>query len=97
MGASALIVATWVAADGTLDDLRRFAESRGESILPDCNDNTFVSNGKIYIYDAAGRRWPKTQKLCQLELEINWQLRPSEGTRRRINMPKKGHTEEQSD
>ena len=45
-----------VAADGTLHDLRPFAERGGESVAVDGKGNVFVANGQIFVYDPAGKK-----------------------------------------
>ena len=45
-----------VAADGTLRDLRSFAERGGESVAVDGNGNVYVANGQIFVYDPAGKK-----------------------------------------
>jgi hypothetical protein len=41
--------------DGTLTDLRPFADRGGESVAVDRNGNVYVANGQIFIYDSAGK------------------------------------------
>ncbi len=41
--------------DGTLSDLKVFAERGGESVAVDRKGNVFVANGQIFIYDPAGK------------------------------------------
>jgi sugar lactone lactonase YvrE len=43
-----------IAVDGTLTDLRPFAERGGESVAVDGKGNVFVANGQIFVYDPAG-------------------------------------------
>jgi hypothetical protein len=45
-----------VGADGTLGDLRSFAERGGESVAVDGNGNVYVANGQIFVYDPAGKQ-----------------------------------------
>jgi DNA-binding beta-propeller fold protein YncE len=45
-----------VEPDGTLSDLKPFAERGGESVAVDHQGNVFVANGQIFVYDAAGRQ-----------------------------------------
>ena len=44
-----------VGADGTLSDLRPFAERGGESVAVDRNGNVYVANGQIFVYDPTGK------------------------------------------
>jgi sugar lactone lactonase YvrE len=44
-----------VGIDGTLSDLRPFAERGGESVAVDRNGNVYVANGQIFVYDPAGK------------------------------------------
>jgi sugar lactone lactonase YvrE len=44
-----------VRADGTLGDLKPFAERGGESVAEDSRGNVFVANGQVFVYDAAGQ------------------------------------------
>jgi hypothetical protein len=43
-----------VGADGTLGDLRAFAQRGGESVAVDPNGNVYVANGEIFVYNPAG-------------------------------------------
>jgi sugar lactone lactonase YvrE len=45
-----------VSADGTLKDLRPFADRGGECVAVDERGNVYVANGQIVVYDAAGRQ-----------------------------------------
>jgi hypothetical protein len=45
-----------VAADGTLNDLRPFAERGGESVAVDRKGNVFVANGQIFVYSPEGKQ-----------------------------------------
>ena len=45
-----------VNSDGTLADLRRFADRGGESVAVDSNGNVYVANGQIFVYNAAGKQ-----------------------------------------
>jgi Pectate lyase superfamily protein/SMP-30/Gluconolactonase/LRE-like region len=45
-----------VNADGTLTDLKPFAERGGESVAMDREGNVYVANGQIFVYDAAGKQ-----------------------------------------
>jgi hypothetical protein len=45
-----------VNADGTLTDLRIFAERGGESVAVDASGNVYVANGQIFVYDGAGKQ-----------------------------------------
>ena len=44
-----------VREDGTLGDLKSFAERGGESVAEDSNGNVYVANGQVYVYDSSGR------------------------------------------
>lgn len=44
-----------VRPDGTLADLRPFANRGGESVAVDRHGNVYVANGQVFIYDASGR------------------------------------------
>ena len=44
-----------VNADGTLSDLKPFAERGGESVAVDGKGNVYVANGEIFVYDPAGK------------------------------------------
>lgn len=44
-----------VGADGTLNDLRPFADRGGESVAVDGKGNVYVANGQIFVYDPAGK------------------------------------------
>lgn len=43
-----------VRADGTLTDLKLFAQRGGESVTVDPHGNVFVANGQIFVYNPAG-------------------------------------------
>jgi sugar lactone lactonase YvrE len=43
-----------VRADGTLTDVKPFAERGGESVTVDTAGNVYVANGQIFVYNAAG-------------------------------------------
>lgn len=43
-----------VGADGTLVDLRPFANRGGESVAVDGSGRVFVANGQVFVYDAKG-------------------------------------------
>ncbi len=45
-----------VAADGTLKDLKVFAERGGESVAEDEAGNVYVANGEILVYDSSGKQ-----------------------------------------
>ncbi|MBT9330590.1 SMP-30/gluconolactonase/LRE family protein [Acidipila sp. 4G-K13] len=45
-----------VGADGTLSDLRPFAERGGESVAVDGAGNVYIANGQIFVYNPAGRQ-----------------------------------------
>ena len=44
-----------VKPDGTLADLKPFAERGGESVAVDSKGNVYIANGQIFVYDAAGK------------------------------------------
>jgi hypothetical protein len=44
-----------VGVDGTLSDLKPFAERGGESVAVDRNGNVYVANGQIFVYDPTGK------------------------------------------
>jgi len=44
-----------VQADGTLGNLRVFADRGGESAASDASGNVYVANGEIFVYDRDGR------------------------------------------
>ncbi len=45
-----------VAPDGTLQDLKPFAERGGECVAVDEAGNVYVVNGEIFVYDPTGKR-----------------------------------------
>jgi len=45
-----------VQADGTLADLKAFAERGGESVAVDSTGNVYVANGQVFVFDPAGRQ-----------------------------------------
>ncbi len=45
-----------VNADGTLGDLRVFADRGGESVAVDSHGNVYVANGQIFVYDPSGKQ-----------------------------------------
>ncbi len=44
-----------VNADGTLSDLKPFAERGGESVAMDAQGNVYIANGQIFVYDPTSR------------------------------------------
>jgi len=44
-----------VNADGTLTELRMFADRGGESVVVDRNGNVYVANGEVFVYDSSGK------------------------------------------
>jgi len=44
-----------VNADGTLSDLKPFAQRAGESVAVDSNGNVYVANGQIFVYSPTGK------------------------------------------
>jgi hypothetical protein len=45
-----------VAADGTLQDLKPFAERGGECVAVDEAGNVYIANGEIFVYDPNGKQ-----------------------------------------
>ena len=45
-----------IQANGTLADLKPFAERGGESVAVDNAGNVYVANGQIIMYDSTGRQ-----------------------------------------
>ncbi len=45
-----------VNADGTLSDLKPFADRGGESVAVDAAGNVYVANGEIFVYNPQGRQ-----------------------------------------
>jgi hypothetical protein len=45
-----------VGGDGTLSDLKPFAERGGESVAVDSKGNVFVANGQIFVYNPEGKK-----------------------------------------
>ena len=45
-----------VGADGTLRDLKPFADRGGECVAVDGRGNVYVANGQIFVYDLAGKQ-----------------------------------------
>jgi sugar lactone lactonase YvrE/polygalacturonase len=43
-----------VAADGTLSDLKLFAEQGGESVASDSDGNVYIAAGQVFVYKADG-------------------------------------------
>jgi sugar lactone lactonase YvrE len=43
-----------VTEDGTLKDLKAFADRGGECVAADARGNVYVANGQIFVYDPAG-------------------------------------------
>jgi sugar lactone lactonase YvrE len=44
-----------VTPQGTLADLRRFADRGGECVAVDAKGNVYIANGQIFIYDGQGK------------------------------------------
>jgi hypothetical protein len=42
--------------DGTLTDLKAFAQRGGESVAVDSNGNVYVANGQIFVHSPAGKQ-----------------------------------------
>jgi sugar lactone lactonase YvrE len=45
-----------VNADGTLTELKRFAQRGGEGVAVDSHGNVYVANGQIFVYSPEGRQ-----------------------------------------
>ena len=48
---------TWAAVvkpDGSLENLRLFAEQGGEGVAVDSRGNVFIAAGQVYVYSPAG-------------------------------------------
>ena len=45
-----------VKADGTLTDLKPFADRGGEGVVVDVNGNVYVANGEIFVYSREGKQ-----------------------------------------
>lgn len=45
-----------VAPDGTLQDLKPFAERGGECVAVDGAGNVYVANGQVFVYDPTGKQ-----------------------------------------
>jgi hypothetical protein len=45
-----------VQPDGTLDELKPFAERGGESVALGPDGDVYVANGQVFVYDAAGKQ-----------------------------------------
>lgn len=45
-----------VGANGTVTDLKLFAERGGESVAVGPNGNVFIANGQVFVYDPAGKQ-----------------------------------------
>jgi sugar lactone lactonase YvrE len=45
-----------VEPDGTLSDLKVFAERGGESVAADSAGNVYVANGQVFVYNPAGKQ-----------------------------------------
>jgi sugar lactone lactonase YvrE len=43
-----------VAADGTISNLKLFAERGGESVTVDEKGNVYIAAGQVYVYNRAG-------------------------------------------
>ncbi|MGH9440204.1 MAG: SMP-30/gluconolactonase/LRE family protein, partial [Terriglobia bacterium] len=43
-------------ADGTLSNLKPFAQRGGESVAVDSNGNVYVANGEIFVYNPQGKQ-----------------------------------------
>jgi DNA-binding beta-propeller fold protein YncE len=42
--------------DGTLGELKPFAERGGESVATDASGNVYVANGQVFVFDASGKQ-----------------------------------------
>jgi len=45
-----------VNANGTVTDLKLFAERGGESVATAANGNVYLANGQIFVYDPSGKQ-----------------------------------------
>jgi sugar lactone lactonase YvrE len=45
-----------VQPDGSLTDLKPFAQRGGESVAVDQNGNVYVANGQIFVYNPSGKQ-----------------------------------------
>jgi Pectate lyase superfamily protein/SMP-30/Gluconolactonase/LRE-like region len=45
-----------VNANGSVTDLKVFADRGGESVAADSSGNVFIANGQVFVYDAAGKQ-----------------------------------------
>ncbi len=45
-----------VNSDGSLDNLKSFADRGGESVAVDPKGNVYIANGQIFVYDRAGKQ-----------------------------------------
>jgi len=45
-----------VSPDGTLSDLKPFAQRGGESVAVDAQGNVYIANGQIFVYNPAGQQ-----------------------------------------
>jgi len=45
-----------VESDGTLTDLKPFAQRGGESVAVDANGNVYVANGQVFVYAPSGKQ-----------------------------------------
>jgi sugar lactone lactonase YvrE len=43
-----------IESDGTISNLKLFAEQGGESVAVDKNGNVYIAAGQVYVYNAAG-------------------------------------------
>ncbi|HSU30015.1 MAG TPA: SMP-30/gluconolactonase/LRE family protein [Bryobacteraceae bacterium] len=44
-----------VSPDGTISDLKLFAERGGEAVTTDANGNVYIAAGQIFVYNPQGR------------------------------------------
>jgi sugar lactone lactonase YvrE len=45
-----------VSVDGTLGDLKPFAERGGESVAEALDGNVYVANGQVFVFDPDGKQ-----------------------------------------
>jgi sugar lactone lactonase YvrE len=63
---------TWsatVAPDGSLSDLKLFAEQGGEGVTVDDQGNVYIAAGQIYVYNSAGH-WIDTIEVPERPLQV---------------------------
>jgi sugar lactone lactonase YvrE len=55
-GSEDLTYSAGVRADGTLGDLKVFADRGGESVAAGNNGKVYIARGQIFVYDSAGKQ-----------------------------------------